>query len=89
MTQPPKSRHRPAAPDSLTAMSEILMAQALTLDGMFAELVENAANSKPYPLTLDRYTRLALRAQGNCRAALMGMVRVERELRQAQDAAAE
>lgn len=89
MTGPRKPKRAAATPDPMSVMSEILMSQALTLDGMFAELVENAANSKPYPMTMDRYTRLALRAQGNCRSALMGVVRVETALKQAQDAAAE
>ena len=76
--------------DPMARMSEMLMTQALTLDGMFAELVGHAAAELPdYPLSGERYARLALRAQSNCSASLVAMAKAQKALRPAQDNAAE
>lgn len=60
-----------AAEGDLEMVSKILAAQAITLDGMFAELARRAAlNMGEYINAAERYGRLALKAQGNCRATL-------------------
>jgi len=55
----------------LAIASRLLAAQAVTLDSMFTELARRAAlNMGEYIKAADRYARLALKAQGNCRATL-------------------
>lgn len=55
----------------LTAMEKMLAAQAVALNSIFAELARRAAvNMGEYLDATERYMRLALRAQGQCRAAL-------------------
>lgn len=61
--------------------SDILAAQAVALDTMFIELARrSAANMGHYIEASERYMRLALKAQANCRATL-------RSVRQAAPAA--
>lgn len=51
--------------------SELLVAQALSLDAMFAEQARRSAiNFGDYPLAAERYARLAFKAQANSRAAI-------------------
>lgn len=51
--------------------SDILAAQAVTLDTMFTELARRSAmNMGEYIDASERYMRLALKAQANCRATL-------------------
>ncbi|WP_340316374.1 hypothetical protein [Rhizorhabdus argentea] len=70
--------------DPIARMSEMLMTQALSLDAMFAELVGYAAeNFEEWPGPTERYMRLALRAQSNCRASLDSVARADRAQRQA------
>ncbi len=65
------SMTRKAADGDLTMASKILAAQAITLDSMFAELARRAAmNMGEYINASERYGRLALKAQSNCRATL-------------------
>jgi hypothetical protein len=45
------------------------MAQAVTLNAMFTQLANQSIQSQ-YVEHLDRYMRLALKAQGQCRATL-------------------
>jgi hypothetical protein len=47
----------------------LLMAQAVTLNAMFTQLANQSIQSQ-YVEHLDRYMRLALKAQGQCRATL-------------------
>lgn len=55
----------------LTLASELLTAQALSLDAMMTELMRRATmNLGDYPLAAERYARLAFKAQSNSRAAL-------------------
>ncbi|MBA4308075.1 MAG: hypothetical protein C0429_15195 [Sphingopyxis sp.] len=62
---------RDAAEGDLAIASKILAAQAITLDSMFAELARRAANNLgDYISAAERYGRLALKAQSNCRATL-------------------
>lgn len=55
----------------LAIASQILASQALTLDAMFGEMARRAANNMgEYIDAAERYGRLALKAQSNCRATL-------------------
>src|SRR5258705_590128 len=60
----------------LAIASQLLAAQAITLDSMFTELARRAAlNMGEYINAAERYGRLALKAQGNCRATLEALTR--------------
>jgi hypothetical protein len=55
----------------LKLASRLLASQALTLDSIFTELTRrSAANLGEYPTAAERYMRLALKAQTNCRTTL-------------------
>jgi hypothetical protein len=55
----------------LAIASRLLAAQAITLDSMFTELARRTAlNMSEYVNAAERYGRLALKAQNNCRATL-------------------
>jgi hypothetical protein len=57
--------------------SEMLAAQAVVLDTMFTELAHRAAsNLGRYVDAADRYTKLALKAQANCRATLEALAKL-------------
>jgi hypothetical protein len=61
----------------LKLASELLVAQALSLDAMFAELARRAAiNFGNYPLAAERYARLAFKAQANSRAAIEALAKL-------------
>lgn len=61
----------------LAIASRLLAAQAITLDSMFTELARRAAlNMGEYINAAERYGRLALKAQGNCRATLEALARL-------------
>jgi hypothetical protein len=73
------------AADSLTRASALLMDQALTLDAMFGELAQQAADRmENWPGFAKDYVSLALRAQSNCRAALSIAVKAEAAARHGQ-----
>lgn len=56
--------------------SEVLTAQALSLDALFTELTRRATmNFGDYPLAAERYARLAFKAQANCRASLEALAK--------------
>jgi len=78
----PSSDQGPAAAtpaDPMLRMREMLMTQATDLDVMFAELIGKAAtNLEEWPSIAERFVRLALRAQANCRASLDTLARAER-----------
>lgn len=66
-----------AASGDLEMASRMLAAQAVTLDSMFTELARRVAlNIGDYPNAVDRYGRLALKAQGNCRATLDALAKL-------------
>lgn len=66
-----------AAGGDLTMASHMLMSQALSLDTIFVELARRASlNLGQYPDAVERYTRLALKAQGNCRATLEALAKL-------------
>lgn len=68
---------REAAGGDLAMASKILAAQAITLDSMFAELARRAAmNMGEYINAAERYGRLALKAQSNCRATLEALAKL-------------
>lgn len=57
--------------------SDILVAQAVALDTMFTELGgRSAANMGQYINAAERYMRLALKAQANCRATLEALAKL-------------
>lgn len=56
---------------SMSRAESLLMTQAQTLDAIFNELARRAAgNMGEYMNAMDRYLRLALKAQSQCRATL-------------------
>lgn len=68
---------RKASEGDLTMASRILAAQAVALDSMFAELARRSAlNMGEYLEASDRYGRLALRAQSNCRTTLEALAKL-------------
>ena len=65
------------AKGDLTLASEMLAAQAHSLDAIFTEMGRRAAlNMGDYVQTSERYMRLALKAQANSRATLEALVRL-------------
>jgi hypothetical protein len=57
--------------------SEILVAQAVSLDMLFTELTRRATiNFGDYPAAAERYARLAFKAQSNCRASLEALAKL-------------
>jgi hypothetical protein len=57
--------------------SRILASQAVTLDTLFTEMARRSAlNFGQYPEAIERYMRLALKAQANCRAKLEALARL-------------
>jgi hypothetical protein len=65
------------AKGDLTLASEMLAAQAHSLDAMFTEMARRAAmNMGDYIQASERYARLALKAQANSRATLEALVRL-------------
>lgn len=66
-----------AADGDLAMASKILAAQAVTLDSMFAELARRTAlNMGEYINAAERYGRLALKAQSNCRATVEALAKL-------------
>lgn len=57
--------------NDLAAAEQMLVAQAIALNSIFAEMARRSAlNMGEYLDATDRYMRLALKAQGQCRATL-------------------
>lgn len=66
-----------AAKGDLALASEMLLAQAISLDAMFTELARRCAmNMGEHIIAAERYGRLALKAQSNSRAALEALARL-------------
>ncbi len=66
-----------AVSGDLAFASAMLAAQAMALDSMFTELARRAAmNMGEYPQAVERYGRLALKAQSNCRATLEALAKL-------------
>ena len=57
--------------------SDLLIAQALSLDAMMTELLRRATmNLGDYPVAAERYARLAFKAQSNSRASLEALAKL-------------
>ena len=57
--------------------SRLLASQAITLDTLFTELTRRAvSNLGQYPDAVERYLRLALRAQSNCRTTVEALTKL-------------
>jgi hypothetical protein len=66
-----------AAQGDLAIASRMLAGQAIALDSMFTELARRAAaNMGDYIHAAERYGRLALKAQSNCRATLEALAKL-------------
>lgn len=66
--------------DDMSRAESMLIAQAHTLDGLFARLASNALNSSEMD-KLERYMRLALKAQSQARATLQTLGELRRPSR--------
>jgi hypothetical protein len=72
-----KATAKAAEEGDLTLATELLVAQALSLDAMFAELARRSTvNFGDYPLAAERYARLAFKAQSNSRAAIEALAKL-------------
>ncbi|WP_428681098.1 hypothetical protein [Sphingopyxis sp.] len=72
-----KTKAELASKGDTTLASQLLTAQALSLDAMFTELARRATlNFGDYPLAAERYARLAFKAQANCRASLEALAKL-------------
>lgn len=68
---------RKAKAGDLSMVSEMLAAQAITLDSMFAETARRGAlNMGDYPDAAASYMRLAISAQTNCRTTLEALAKL-------------
>ncbi|MXP10760.1 hypothetical protein [Pseudoblastomonas halimionae] len=66
-----------ASDGDLAMASRMLASQAITLDGLFTELARRAAmNLGEYMDSSERYGRLSLRAQSNCRTTLEALAKL-------------
>ncbi len=66
-----------AANGDLTLASRILASQAVSLDALFTEMARRSgSNMGLHPDAMERYMRLALKAQANCRATLEALARL-------------
>ena len=61
----------------LSPLTQVLMAQALSLDTMFTEFARRATiNMGEYPQASERYARLAFKAQSSSRATIEALARL-------------
>lgn len=64
---------------NLDTLTDLLTAQALTLDTMFTSYTQRAmSNLGQYPEAVERYTNLAAKAQAQCRTTVETLARVKR-----------
>ena len=71
-------QNKSARNGDLARAENMLMTQAHTLDAIFNELARRAAsNMGEYMNAMDRYLRLALKAQSQCRATLETLVTIK------------
>ncbi len=72
-----KRRADAAVAGDLTLASEVLASQAITLDAIFTEMARRSGlNMGEYLNASERYMRLALKAQSNCRATLEALAKL-------------
>ena len=77
VTEPVVDALRETAGGDLKLVSQMLTAQALTLDTLFTEFTHRAVNNMgQHPHAFDRYAKLALKAQANSRATLEALARL-------------
>ena len=66
-----------AANGDMRGASLMLAAQAFSLDALFTEMARRSgANMGEFPDAMERYMRLALKAQSNCRATLEALAKL-------------
>lgn len=59
--------------------TDILITQAVTLDATFTDMLRRASlNFGQYPEAAERYMRMAMKAQANCRVTLEALTKVQR-----------
>jgi hypothetical protein len=64
---------------NLDSLTDMLTAQALTLDTIFTDYTRRALiNAGQYPEAMERYTNLAAKAQSQCRSTVETLARVKR-----------
>ncbi|MBL0767764.1 hypothetical protein JI743_02970 [Sphingopyxis sp. DHUNG17] len=74
-----KAKAEIACKGDMAAATEMLTAQAHSLDALFTELSRRAIiNFGDYPLAAERYARLAFKAQANSRATLEAVAKLHR-----------
>lgn len=62
---------------NMNMASRLLSAQAMTLDALFTAMTNRAChNLGEYPQAVDRYLRLAFRAQSNCRTTIEALAKI-------------
>ncbi len=72
-----EAKAKQALAGDMTLASDLLTAQALSLDGMMTELMRRSImNFGDYPLAAERYARLAFKAQANSRATLEALAKL-------------
>lgn len=72
-----KSSVAKAESGDLALASQLLTAQAITLDAMFTELARRSAiTMRDYFNAAERYARLAMKAQANCRTTLEALAKL-------------
>jgi hypothetical protein len=72
-----KAKAEQAAKGDLVLVSDMLVAQAHSLDALFTELARRATlNMGEYVGATESYGRLALKAQANCRATLEALMKL-------------
>lgn len=68
--------------NNLKPVEGLLLAQAVTLNAIFADMADRAAsNVGQYPEAMERYMRLALKAQSQSRATLETLAEVKNPMR--------
>jgi hypothetical protein len=72
-----RNREKEAEKGELDFVSRTLAAQASTLDVIFAEMARRMAiNAADYPRAMERYGRLALKAQASSRATMEALIKL-------------
>ena len=72
-----RAKANAAASGELTLATEMLVAQAVSLDALFVELARRSVtNFGEYPLAAERYARLAFKAQSHSRASLEALAKM-------------
>lgn len=71
------ARQKKAEGGDLSIASRLLVAQAISLDGIFTEMARRASyNMREYPQAMEIFMRLALKAQAGSRATLAELAKL-------------